>query len=200
MINILVRTSNRPTQFKRMFNSVLEQRYTDWRIIIAYDNDEALSYIPPSNFPKSGPGRKSIKIKVTPNTSIQFPWNLYCNELKDQVEDGHFFYLDDDDYLKDKFVLESISKHLKEGEGTICQFMRGKVAKPQKVYMDRKEIISGKIGGSCLFLHHSQKNVADWDAGPAADYRWIKAVSEKVKLNWVPIPVVVAGGKGLGKI
>lgn len=192
MINILVRTSNRPEQFKRMFESVLAQTFKEWQIIVAFDNDKAVSYIP------QHPKVKSFRVNT--HTPDPYYWNLYCNDLKSEVTEGWFFYLDDDDYLRDKFVLESISMHLREGEGTICQFMRGRIAKPQKPYFNRKEIVSGKIGGSCLFLHHSQKNVSDWTAGHSADYRWIKAVSEKVKLNWIPIPVVVAGGKGFGKV
>ncbi len=191
MITILVRTSNRPASFLKMYVSVLAQTYTDWKIIVAYDNSEALRYIP--NHPKVE------YFPVTKGNEGYF-WNIYCNDLKDIVKDGWFFYLDDDDYLIDNKALERIAPFLREDEGLIVQYMRGKVAKPQRVYMRSKQIVLGKIGGGCLFLHAKHKNLAHWDGSPASDYRWIKGVSEKLSMYFLETVVTVTGGKGLGKI
>ena len=176
-----------------MFDSVSAQTFRDWQMLVATDDSRALWYIPslPNVF----------TMKVEPKKEFPFYWNLYCNQLKADVVGGWFFFLDDDDYLIHHRVLENISRYLKEGEGTICQFKRNNLIKPSRALMETKQIIKGRIGGSCLFLHSSLKEVADWDGQKASDFRWIKAVSEKVKLNFVALPVVQAGNNGLhGKL
>jgi hypothetical protein len=97
----------------------------------------------------------------------------------------------------------------KPGTGYICQFLRGNKKKPplpsptpwlKWAEFPPSAVVRGKIGGSCIFLHHSQKNVANWDGKKAADYRFIKAVAEKIPLEFVPVVVVKAGNNGrLGK-
>ena len=189
MINILVRTSNRPELFKRMLASVQAQTFKDWRLIVGYDNPLALAYIP--NDPKID------SLCMVPQREHLFFWNMYCNDLKQQVTDGWFFYLDDDDFLVNKFSLEVIARHLTVDAGVICQFVRNKKLKPHQIYINSKQIIRGKIGGSCIFLHASHKNLADWDGGRAADYRFIKEIESKLPLKFVAVPVVAAGNNGL---
>jgi len=193
MINILVRTSYRPEQFKRMFDSVEAQTFKNWQMIVATDDSRALSYIP---------SRPNVFVfKVQPDKEFPFFWNLYCNELKAQVNDGWFFYLDDDDYLVNEHALRNASKHLREDSGTVFQFMRNKLAKPGRIEINNKLIVKGRIGGSCLFLHSKHRDLAHWDGQKASDFRFIKAVSEKIKLNFVAVPIVKAGNNGLhGKI
>jgi len=194
MITILVRTSNRPTLFKRMFESVINQTFTDWRMIVSYDNHEANDYL--INYLPHYYGRVRA-YPVNPDKKFPMFYDLYCNDLKEQVTDGWFFFLDDDDFLVNKFALETISKRLVEDRGLICQFMRNRKPKPNKQLMDLKQIIRGKIGMPCLFLHAKYKNIADLDGQVAGDYRWIKEVSEKIPVDFVPIPVVVAGNNGM---
>jgi glycosyltransferase involved in cell wall biosynthesis len=43
MITILIRTSNRPQQFKRCIDSVINQTYKDWKVIVCIDGDD---YVP----------------------------------------------------------------------------------------------------------------------------------------------------------
>jgi len=193
MITILVRTSNRPEAFARMFRSVNAQTFTNWQMLVATDDSQALWYIP------SKPN--VFVLKVQPDKSHPFYWNLYCNELKAQVTEGWFFFLDDDDYLISPRSLESASKYLSNNSGTVFQFMRNNLAKPSKLNIKNKQIIQGKIGGSCLFLHSKHRDLANWDGQKASDFRWIKSVSEKIKLNFVALPVVKAGNNGLhGKL
>jgi glycosyltransferase involved in cell wall biosynthesis len=193
LINILTRTANRPKEFKKCIASIKAQTYKDIRLIIATDSpDTSTGYIL-----EGVKDVKHYKLLHVHKTGTPFNWNLYCNELKSLVEDGWFFYLDDDDFLVNKRCLALIETYLTNPErGVICQFMRAKRAKPSLMSIKNKEIIQGKIGGSCLFLHHSQKDIAHWDGNKAADFRWIKAVSEKIPLKFVPIVVVKAGNNG----
>jgi glycosyltransferase involved in cell wall biosynthesis len=213
LINILIRTTKgRETELSKCLLSVMKQTYQNKYIIVCTDDPNT------KEFWKDKYG-EIFHIKPT---GVPFHWNFYCNNLKERVTDGWFFYLDDDDWLHSPTVLEDIAPHLSDpNEGVICQFNRG--VHPKPVYEwgeqiranDRLEgypefnpqtwgawyikpaaIVRGKIGGSCIFLHHSQKDIANWDGERAADYRFIKAVSEKIPLKFVQKVVVQAGNKG----
>jgi glycosyltransferase involved in cell wall biosynthesis len=188
MINVLMRTSDRPELFWRALSSVRNQSYQDVNIIVAYDNDKALRYIPDS----------ITRLKVTPTQGQSFFWNLYCNDLKNEVSEGWFFYLDDDDYLTDDNSLFSISSHLVNPErGVICQFIRNGHAKPSNEEIEQRQIGRGRIGGSCIFLHHSKKGLADWDGKKGADFRWISELASRIEFDFIPKVVVTAGNNGL---
>lgn len=188
LINILIRTSNRPDPFWRCIHSVEKQTHKSIRIIIGYDNDVARSYIP----------SKYEAFKMPINGLQSYYWNLHCNQLKELVTDGWFFFLDDDDFLYGETVLESIAAKLTDPEsGVICQMLRKGRPKPPADFIENKKIVKGKIGAPCLFLHHSKKDVAYWDGDKAADYRWIKDVEKVLPLRFYQTVVVQTGNNGL---
>lgn len=203
LINILIRhTAGRREELKRTLASCFAQSYQKIRCIICTDSKEAADDVHVFRYIVD-------HIKVTP-TGVPFHWNFYCNNLKERVTDGWFLYCDDDDYLVNPHCLANLAPHLDNHTvGVICQFNRGARAKPQYrggveiavhnngyPYVKPDAIVRGKIGGSCIVLHHSQKDIAHWDGQRAADYRFIKAVSEQIPLKWVPVVVVQAGNKG----
>lgn len=194
MINVLIRhTKGRKEELKKCLQSIADQTYQDLNVIICTDDEEFV--LPPDIL--NGIPRE---VFYTPSDGIPFHWNLYCNQLKDRVENGWFFYCDDDDWLVDKHCLKKLSPHLLYPyQAVICQFMRGIRRKPdyrQAFQMKPEHIIRGKIGGSAIFLHHTQKNVANWDGQRAADFRFIRDVVAKIPMVFVPIPVVQAGNNG----
>jgi hypothetical protein len=180
LINILIRTSNRPSEFKRMLGSIVRQRYPNIRIIVGYDNPTALNYIPE--------GLETVY--VTADRSQPFFYDQYCNQLKELVTDGYFIFLDDDDTL----IVDVLSKINLTGPGLIVQLQRVNNIVPQSLTFQR-----GRIGMPCLILHHSLKNIADVPFGGAGDYFWIKAVTDQVAIPFEPIVVVYSFGRGLGK-
>lgn len=188
MINILIRTSYRPTLFKRCLESIYSQPHGELRIICSYDDDRCLEYIP----------ENIERIRVYKSTE-KFFFDGYCNSLKEMVTSGWFFFLDEDDYLLPNALLK-IERKLR-GDGMLCQFRRGHKTKPSDSMLMRKKIIRGKVGMPCLILHHSKKNIAYLDGSlDAPDYFWIKEVADKVKLTYVPIPLVMAERRGNGFI
>jgi hypothetical protein len=214
LINILIRTTKgRESELHKCLLTIVNQTYNNVKLIVCSDSTDVVM----------GSMREGYcELFYVKSTGVPFHWNFYCNNLKERVTDGWFFYLDDDDWLHSPTVLEDIAPHLTNpNEGVICQFNRGVHAKPvygwgEQVrsrdtlegypgfnpttwgawYVKPTAIIRGKIGGSCIFLHHSQKDIAHWDGQRAADYRFIKAVSEKIPLKFVPKVVVQAGNKG----
>src|SRR6188768_2413240 len=113
LINILIRTSQRPILFQRCLQSIQQQTYKNIRVIVSYDFD--CDYIP----------NWCDKIRVQKGDSGYY-WNLYCNELKEAVTDGWFMVVDDDDFMNSKSVIGDIVPHLTNPDrGVICQFLRG---------------------------------------------------------------------------
>lgn len=190
LINVLVRTSFRPEYFKRCLQSIYDQTHKEINIIVSYDNENALSYIPDN----------LTKIRVH-KSNLVFGYDNYVNDLKEQVTRGYFFVLDDDEVLANNECISKVVKHLKGNYGLICQFSRAGSIKPSDKLIKQKRITRAKVGMPCLFLHHSLKNIAQLDGSvPAADFHWIKAVSRSVRLKFVPIVVAYCYSRGNGQM
>lgn len=190
LINILIRIS-RPELFDTCIASIRKQTYQRIRVIACVDNQKMY------NFVRKLQNIHTLLFVIT-DREPPYYWNMYCNNLKNKVTDGFFFFMDDDDYLESANAIENLSEHLTEDtQGLICQFIRRGRPKPHKAFIDQKIIKEGYIGGGCLVLHSRHKAVADWDGEVAADFRWIQKVSESVELKFVPLVVQVAGNNGL---
>jgi glycosyltransferase involved in cell wall biosynthesis len=190
LVNILIRTSNRPALFPRCYESIQQQTYKHTHVIVGYDSDNALEYIP----------RGVDKVPVSANKGIPFYYDLYCNQLKKYVDEGWFMFLDDDDFFHSPTVLQDISAHMNgEHEAIICQFLRKGTPKPATPRIEKKQIIEGKIGLPCLILHSKHKGLSGLDGYAGGDYRYILSVSERVKTLFVPMVVVETDRRSKGK-
>lgn len=188
MITILVRESYRPNGFKRTLDSILSQSFTQRRIIVSYDDERALNHIP----------EELEKIRVYKHDA-QFFYDNYVNDLKSLVTDGYFIVLDVGDYFRSPDALQSLWSHLKGSNGVLCQMSRSGRIKPKKDLILNRRILRGKVGMPCLVLHHSFKDVTNLDGSKGgADYLWIKDVSRKVRLKFVPFVLVECGERDNG--
>lgn len=188
MFNILIRTSFRPLGFKKTLSSIYQQSYKNIRIIVSYDNEDALSYIP----------EHLDKVRVY-KTDDLFYYDNYGNNLKELVNSGWFFFLDDGDVLSHPTILETLRREVSKQHGVIVQFSRNGKLKPSDKLIKNRLILRGKIGMPCLILWHKHKNLVDFDGSVgAADYWWIKRVSDKVRLKFSPICLVHTGERDNG--
>ena len=184
-ITLLIRCSYRPEGFKRTFDSVPP----NITVICSYDDERALAYIP----------EHIQKIRVYKHDALVW-YDNYCNDLKALVTDGYFAFLDEGDMILPG-SLTLLYKHLKNSNGAICQFARVGKLKPKAHLLQNRQILRGKIGMPCLFLHARYASLVDLDGSVgAADYHWIKAVSRKVALKFLPIPVVFAPKRDQGAL
>lgn len=198
LINILIRTSYRPKSYVRMIESINNQTYKNINLIVSYDDDRAKDYI----------DKEALKtkfpigiIKVLKDLTKSFFYDNYVNELKNLVKTGYFFVLDDSDILSSTNALESLVRELNDSDGVLCQMSRNGRLKPRNDLMQTKRIIKGKVGMPCLVLKSEHKNLAYLDGSiGAADYYWIKEVSEKVKLKFCKIVLVECGERDNGKM
>jgi glycosyltransferase involved in cell wall biosynthesis len=193
LINILIRTSNRPAAFARCLESVRNQTYKNVQLIISYDDPATVQYIPIAEDIR--------KVFTEPFCGYPFHYDLYCNTLKIMVTDGWFFFLDDDDILTSPTVLQDLAAHLTSPqEAIICQFLRNGVPKPADNYIRKRVVWEGKIGLPCLVLHSRHKALSRLDGQKAGDYRYIKQVTDKVPTKFICLPLVNAGARGHGKM
>ena len=190
LINILIRTSYRPEQFARCLESIKSQAYRNIRIVVGYDRAAALEYIPV----------ESEKHFVYADNSLPYYYDVYCNELKQLVNEGWFFFLDDDDVLTCPTILEELADQLKQSGAVICQFLRNGVPKPRDNYIKNRIIAEGKIGLPCLVLHSKHKALSGLDGQKAGDYRYIKEVTDQVNTKFINLLLVSAGPRGHGQM
>ncbi len=185
LINILIRTiKSRNHLLHRCLDSIDRQTYDLKKINLIIGSEL------PSPF----------GVEFIPDKSKgEFFYNDYCNILKDKVKEGYFFFLDDDDVLSDNYVLERISKHL-TSDGVICQMKRrnGSV-KPSDIFIENRNVISGKIGMPCLVLKAEHKNIADITCDSNGDFIWISKVNSKIKLDFIKEVLVYSPFRGHGK-
>ncbi len=175
-INILIRTSNRPDSFTKCINSILNQKYTNYHVIICYDKEDSKLYL--DNY------KENEKIEYFPiniDNRNKYKFNLYCNHLMDKVKDGYIMFLDDDDILCHDFVLNIINDHLKtENDLLIWRFMRpDKLIYPKNI----NNIILGSIDTTCFCFHSNFKNLHKWGDKQCGDFYFITGLIKKKKFN-----------------
>lgn len=176
-ITLLIRCSHRPNGFAKTYASIP----SDVTVICSYDDERALSYIPDH----------LQKVRVY-KSAKPFFYDEYTNTLKAMVTSGYFAFLDEGDVIIPN-SLTILAGHLKGSNGVICQFSRAGKLKPSALLIRQRQVLRSKIGMPCLFLRHDLASLVDFDGSEsAADYHWIKAVSRKVNLKFVPLPVVYA--------
>lgn len=179
LINILIRTSAREKAFSRCLQSIQQQTYRNVRLVVSYDTEKRPEYVPLEL------GERLITAIPVPKCTTEYGYNLYCNDLISQVNEGYWLILDDDGLLYNKTVIEHLVPHLKENKANIVRFIRGKKVKPPT-----KAIISGKIGMPCILLHAKHKGIAQFDDSSNADYKFIKEAVDKLGMNYIPMVVV----------
>ena len=195
-INILIRAS-RPDLLQRCLYSIRRQTYENIHLIVSVED----TY-------EGGVMAAMIKnyldcydvefIRVAKQSGYSHHWNLYCNELKSKVTDGWFFYMDDDDMLSGAYAIETLEEYLSDtSKGVICQFLRNGKPKPSDALIEAQRIELGRIGGGCIVLHHTHKDIANWDGERAADFRFITDVSKSLPLLFIKHVLQITTNNGL---
>lgn len=204
VINILTRTSGRPNGFKRCYESIQNQTYKNIRHIVSIDNleDEAYVKVPGVEYFLMNKEEISAEPDIAdPKTGGRFIFNLYLNKLIEKVEDGFIIFLDDDDYLTDKFVIQKIVNSIKSNTDMILWQMKypnGNVL-PSIQELGKTPRIA-RIGAPCFAVHSGIAKTIKWDGWKCGDFRFIQKVWAKTGDKRVVKETLISlGGAGLGK-
>lgn len=187
LINILIRTSGRPNYFKSCMDSIYNQTYKNWNIIVGVDDKISEKYIQPHSCIMVSYNFDSYKIPPPPPDlayGIKFKYNMYLNELHKYVQDGYIMYIDDDDSLYNIKSLENISSNLKNND-----LMFWRVSFPNRLVPSddnfSKEIPIMKDISSIGFIFRNDIK-EEWEAYKRGDYRIAKKLFDKsTNTKWV---------------
>lgn len=217
MINILTRTSERPEEFKRLYDSIKSQKNNTlkYRHIVCYENDSDLDYIKKyDDITAFGVNRKEIYDKykdmgyqLNANNPNCFIHNLYINELMDKVEEGYIIVIDDDDLLYNDETFNEIESIINDiDEDTIAFFQMvhpNTRVIPSRGRIDKKEIVRGDIGTPCIIFNFKYVKEIRWGGWRAEDFRFlteINKISKKQKWYHKKIVQVLESGNQYEKI
>lgn len=186
LINILIRTKNRPNYFKRCMDSIKEQTYENVNVIVGVEKGDIRTdrYVLPEKV-------RVIRYAVergnsTPPDSTKdygryFPWNKHLDKLLSRVGYGWIMYLDDDDELKHPHVLERISEFLKEGNLITWRVdMKEYGVVPKKEFIGKPPVL-GQFTGIGFCHSVSMRNLVEWGYWKRGDYRVGKVLWEEAK-------------------
>ena len=184
-INILTRTSGRPNYFKENVESVKSQNYPHINHIVCADDDKSFEYA--SNL-VSKVIRVSGREKKKEYGIMHSPYNLYCNNLMDEVDDGWIMFLDDDTvFVSEDVVVQIMNQQLNPNDLVIWKGnIQGKVVPS---YSYGRGIALGDIDSFCFMFHSKHKWAAQWDEVKESDFRVAFKLSRILNIKWIDVVV-----------
>jgi glycosyltransferase involved in cell wall biosynthesis len=188
LVNILIRTSGRPNYFKDCIESIYQQSYKNWNIIVGVDDNLSKKYAQPEKCRLIEYDYSKYVYPEKPNSDeygVKFKYNLYLNDLQNEVKDGYIIYLDDDDKLWDKYSLKKLTNVIKSDEDLI--FWRVKFPNrlvPSDDNFNNPPVLKD-ISGIGFTFHNKQK--INWEPFKRGDFRvankLFSSISNKIFLN-----------------
>lgn len=180
LINILIRTSNRPNYFNDCIKSIYSQKYKNWNIIVGTDDVESKKYIQPHKCISVYYNFENIKIVDPPNQieyGIKFKYNLYFNELHKYVNSGYIMYIDDDDMLYNDESLNILSSNIVINNNDLI-FYRVKFPNrlvPNDENFKKQVPVMRDISGLGFIFRNEIK--LEWEPYKRGDYRIAKKLN-----------------------
>ena len=170
ILNILIRTGNRPTLFRSCMDSVARQEYPRIRVHVSYDTPESLAYL--DGFPDIS------LVPVSPLRDVSYFYNLYCNDLLSCVEGDWIMFLDDDECFCDSRAVSAIIQAIMTENDTSCIFVWKFLRADALIFpKNEKDIQFGEIDTCSFCFHHSlwcQSGRPEWSARAGGDYHFFK--------------------------
>jgi len=193
MINILIRTCNRPNYFKGLYKSITSQTYKQIRQIVSYDNKRDLGYIPND--------WDSFLMKRPDKSIGTFPYNLYENKLMEQVTKGWVMFLDDDDQFIDKDSLSTIASHAKtKNDLLLWRVQIHNRIVPENNNWEKLPVKRCHISGIGFMFHKKYIKFGQWNANKGSDYRVIYNLTQKIpNIIWIDKVLTSLQQRGNGK-
>ena len=183
MINILIRTHNRPDKLRECIKSIKMQTYKKWHIIISADNDRAEKYTKPYGYEYI----RTDKIKYQKRkekSRMRKYWNVYLNVLQGRAKEGFIIYMDEDMVLYTENSLQLVADNSHEDKLLIFKYRirqdigtrpgKGDWGKPPK----RTHINTGCFS-------HPVKHKVRWRGISAGDYFAVSDLYRRLPTTWL---------------
>lgn len=186
ILNILIRTSDRPFYFKRCINSINKTK-NDFKIkiLVSVDNKNSKKYA------NEILNQSKLTFEIIPVTKgvSGYYWNLYLNTLLLKTK-GWVWIIDDDD------VIVNMDFNLSDKK-VVYIFRSDYIDRilPEDAYW--KTITECHIGMNC-FLFHTENLKSEFDGYARADFRFIKHLSSYRNIEWVDKVITKIDNKGYG--
>jgi len=183
MINILLRTHDRPAKFVECIKSIEKQTYKDWHLLISADNDKAAGWVKKLGYNPIRTDKHKYQKRKEKNR-MKKPWNVYFNVLQGKVTKGFIIYMDEDMILYQKNSLQLIADNSHKDKLLIYKYKirsdigirpgRGDWGKPPK----RTHINTGCFS-------HPAKYKVKWRGISAGDYFAVDNLYKRLETTWL---------------
>ena len=184
-INILVRTTYRPSYFKRCIQNILCQSYKNIRIICCYDDMRCLEYL------NDITDERFEFFYINIDSKERYKYNLYINTLLEKVTHGWIVFLDDDDIFTTHHSLQIISQKMTNDNNFI--YWSVKLGNNTIIHPpDINKITIGKISGIGFAFHSKYKSIAKWRCKIVADFSFVIDLFNANKFDCVEIKQILA--------
>ena len=195
MVNILLRTSNRPKGFNRVIESLKKQTDQNFNLIVSVDNNETENYVIASGYKCKIKKHKWVQRKHPDHN----PYNLYVNTLINEVKLGWYIVIDDDDIIHDNMV--AAINTFCVNDDNVYIFKVGFIGKDIPSYSFGKSITFGDISSPCIVMNAKNKSIAKWKPIRGGDFHYINDIVESKKLNvqWVDVKYYTIQTPGGGR-
>jgi len=190
IVNILTRTSRRPNYFKKCIESIRNQSYPNINHLISVDDDVSENYVKEytDNYIRVNRFNGHIpRIDTKLKARRPAPYNLYLNDLREQVKDGWIMFLDDDDIFMEKTAIEEIVNTIKSEDDLLLWKVKfpGKTVPGNELF--KKKIIALNHFSMIGFMYHKKyDDVGDFDYFSGGDFHFISQLAPKIPSSvWI---------------
>lgn len=182
IVNILVRTAQRPKFFERSIKSILRQSYKNINIFVSIDdkaNDYTIKYpVYPIFVDKTTEYKR-------PDSSINYgrvmTYNIYFNDMYKYVKKGLILYMDDDDHYNDLEAIQKIVDEYKKGNELIIWRVKiGNKIIPENQFFGKAPQVF-RISGIGFAFDSKYKTQALWEPFKRGDFRVCSKLYEIIK-------------------
>ena len=168
--NILIRTSNRPEMFHKCIQSILDQKYINYKIWVCFDKIESLGYLHQY-------GDKINYFPIYFDNPNKYKFNLYNNELMKKVTKGWILFIDDDDIYIHSEIFQMINNEIDHKK----QLIAWKFARPDKII--EPQIKLGHMDTSMFCFHSDWKDKGKWNDQQYGDIHFVENLLENCNLE-----------------
>lgn len=204
LVNILVRTNNRPNFFDKCYQSILSQTYENVNIIVGYHSGSAQDYLIPYKIKPVKYPKYDQRIPIHENKDDYgrpFPSNFYLNVLRDQVQEGLVILLDDDDCFESPTAIEEIVSAMKSEDDLVLWriFAMGKKIPSDQNF--RSNPIAKDISGISFCCHSKHFKQETFEPYRLMDFRLIRNLYEKLNPVYIDkfLTGMQSGGCNMGR-